>query len=948
MTPKELVKHFKGANWKNEEDVRFFIQTVPVDDLDARILSPLLDVLCNKRLSADTHVHTKRISVFSALASKCEDKGLFLAYVRAIKSGDARVRSLVVSLMPGVNNYDDHPKLCALLKSSSPEVRSTAAEALKAVGGKTVLQVIGKMVEERDFAGRSEAIDLVMPIAGHHAIPVLRAAVAVGKPPEQVKALKYLGDRKFMAKAISTALRAIVPSLEHKSEKIVNQAIVSFSNLAGEDAYFEYIEPFLEAESLNTVKAAVLGLGHFCSHRVVSALERKLRSGPNVIRMEVLTALEHIGNDEVLPALVEALGHKQVAVRNQAGEVLSRLSQARKLDVARVIIWLLHSQNVEVRRMAVEIAQKVKDPTGELWPKLLDFLRDEDWWVRERVMDALVQMAGRQLTPHMIGFLQDSFDVVRRFAVDVIMRLGDPQALGALVNTARDDKDWWTREKAIEAMASLKDERATPYIIDIMRRSPEVQFVCIQTLKDLDARSAAPYVAELLGSEDQDVRYIAVKCLGAFHAKEFVQQIQPLIADTDPHVAKAAREQLMYWQVELAEEYIATRDKAVSFLDKMLITVVEAEADDLILSSDRKPYMKRMGKTTPISNTVLTHDQINAIITPHLSLGQMEALQNLEDVDFSYEVKSEEARFRVNVFQQHSGLGAVYRTIKGELPSLEKLGLPEIVKSFGDLKYGLVIVGGPTGSGKSTTLAALIDYINRTSDRHVISLEDPIEVVHESKKGLVNQREVGTHTKTFSDALRATLREDPDVILVGEMRDLTTIKFAVTAAETGHLVFGTLHTVSADKSVDRLVNVFPAKEQPQVRATLSETLRAVVCQYLIKRADGSGRALASEIMLNTDAVANLIRKGKTYQIPSMVATSRELGMMSMDNELLRLFRAGHISAEDAYMRAADKKEFEEIVGEEAKDQALDRTRENVARSAGGKNTPGTPGSQQGQ
>ncbi|MCP4603223.1 MAG: PilT/PilU family type 4a pilus ATPase, partial [Proteobacteria bacterium] len=283
----------------------------------------------------------------------------------------------------------------------------------------------------------------------------------------------------------------------------------------------------------------------------------------------------------------------------------------------------------------------------------------------------------------------------------------------------------------------------------------------------------------------------------------------------------------------------------------------------------------------------------------------------------SYEIKSEGARFRVNVFQQNSGLGAVFRTIKGELPNLEQLGLPELVKSFGDLKYGLILVGGPTGSGKSTTLAALIDYINRTSDRHVISLEDPIEVVHGSKKGLVNQREVGTHTKTFANALRATLREDPDVILVGELRDLPTISFAVTAAETGHLVFGTLHTVSADKSIDRLINAYPSPEQPQVRTTLAENLRAVVCQYLIKRKDRTGRVLAAEVMLNTDAVANLIRKGKTYQIPSVVATSREQGMQLMDTELIRLYREGAISAEDAYMKANEKNEFEEIVGGES-------------------------------
>jgi twitching motility protein PilT len=225
-----------------------------------------------------------------------------------------------------------------------------------------------------------------------------------------------------------------------------------------------------------------------------------------------------------------------------------------------------------------------------------------------------------------------------------------------------------------------------------------------------------------------------------------------------------------------------------------------------------------------------------------------------------------------------------------------------------------VLVGGPTGSGKSTTLAAIIDYINRTSRRHVISIEDPIEVVHKSETGLVNQREVGVHTPSFDQALRMTLREDPDVILVGEMRDLPTIQFAVTAAETGHLVFGTVHTVSADTSVDRLINAYPPESQEQVRSMLADSLRAVLCQYLIRHKERNERLLAYELMMNNHAIANLIRKGKTFQIPSVIATSKELHMQLMDNSLMDLFKQGKITAEDAYLKASNKADFEEIMG----------------------------------
>ena len=283
------------------------------------------------------------------------------------------------------------------------------------------------------------------------------------------------------------------------------------------------------------------------------------------------------------------------------------------------------------------------------------------------------------------------------------------------------------------------------------------------------------------------------------------------------------------------------------------------------------------------------------------------------------------------MFVQLAGLSAVFRIVKNEIPEIDKLGLPAIVKTFSALKNGLVLVGGPTGSGKSTTLAALVDSINANEARHIVTIEDPIEVVHSTKKSLLNQREVGSHTRSFGNALRSTLREDPDVILVGEMRDYSTIAFAVSAAETGHLVFGTVHTASADTTVDRLVNAFPPAQQPQVRAMLAGSLRAAVCQHLLRRKDGPGRVLAMEVMINNDAVANLIRKGKAFQLPSAIATSRDAGMQSMDQELIRLVREGLVHTEEAFMKSIDKKAFETALAETQKQAAArqvppDRTR----------------------
>jgi twitching motility protein PilT len=291
-----------------------------------------------------------------------------------------------------------------------------------------------------------------------------------------------------------------------------------------------------------------------------------------------------------------------------------------------------------------------------------------------------------------------------------------------------------------------------------------------------------------------------------------------------------------------------------------------------------------------------------------MSDSQRKAYEAQLEVDFSFELR-DVARFRVNAFNQERGAGAVFRTIPSVVLTLEQLEAPKIFKDIADTPRGIVVVTGPTGSGKSTTLAAMVDYVNEKEYGHILTIEDPIEFVHKSKKCLVNQREVGPHTHGFAEALRSALREDPDVILVGEMRDLETIRLALTAAETGHLVFGTLHTSSAAKTVDRIVDVFPAAEKEMVRSMLSESLRSVISQTLLKRKDGNGRVAVHEIMLGTPAIRNLIRENKVAQMYSSIQTGQSLGMQTLDQALVELVRRNVIDSADARAIAVNKDMF---------------------------------------
>jgi len=343
-------------------------------------------------------------------------------------------------------------------------------------------------------------------------------------------------------------------------------------------------------------------------------------------------------------------------------------------------------------------------------------------------------------------------------------------------------------------------------------------------------------------------------------------------------------------------------------ISELLAFVVKNKASDLHLSAGLPPMIRVHGDVRRINLPPLEHKDVHAMVYDIMNDGQRKFYEENLECDFSFEIPNL-ARFRVNAFNQNRGAGGVFRTIPSKVLSLEDLKAPKVFAEIANQPRGVVLVTGPTGSGKSTTLAAMVNHVNENEYGHILTVEDPIEFVHESKKCLMNQREVGPHTLSFANALRSALREDPDIILVGEMRDLETIRLAMTAAETGHLVFGTLHTSSAAKTIDRIIDVFPAEEKEMMRAMLSESLRAVISQTLLKTKDGSSRVAAHEIMVGTPAIRNLIREGKVAQMYSAIQTGAQLGMQTLDQNLQDLVKRNVVSKEEARNKAANKDNF---------------------------------------
>lgn len=347
-------------------------------------------------------------------------------------------------------------------------------------------------------------------------------------------------------------------------------------------------------------------------------------------------------------------------------------------------------------------------------------------------------------------------------------------------------------------------------------------------------------------------------------------------------------------------------------IDALFNIMIENDASDLHLSTGSKPKIRKHGELEELEHEVLTNAVLEDILFELTTEEQKKIFIDKKDLDFAYEIPGV-SRFRANYYQQKFGMGAVFRVIPTKILTINDLNLPEQILKLTDLSRGLVLVTGPTGSGKSTTLAAIIDYINDKRKDHILTVEDPIEFVHQSKGCLVNHREVGSHTESFASALRAALREDPDVILVGEMRDLETIELAITAAETGHLVFGTLHTSSAAKTIDRIIDAFPAGQQSQIRTMLSESLKGVICQQLLKRTDQPGRLAALEILFCKTAIANLIREAKTHQILSIIQTSKAEGMQLMDQAIMDFLMKKMISPEEAHLKSNDKNAFQRFL-----------------------------------
>jgi twitching motility protein PilT len=628
------------------------------------------------------------------------------------------------------------------------------------------------------------------------------------------------------------------------------------------------------------------------------------------VRERVIEALATLPRPrgDVTDMMLERFAQDNASVRAHA---LKAIHQAGQVDPAALqpkLHRLLAEGEDAIRRTAVEILLSTGKPEVVLM-EILQQSRAMVGWLRTRILNTLKTFGDDVLRPA-VSLLEHPDEEVRMQALVLAEHFEDPRLIGPVVKLLVDD-DWWLRITACETLGKLKDERVVPHLVKALA-DPDARWAAIDALGSIGGESALRALVDLLKDDRPEVRMEVLRACARSKDPRMIKLFQRVMeGDSDQEVRTRAAE--MYREVGGVvgrEQTAAVRsDRIDDALDKLLAMARERGASDVHVTVDEPPYIRVGGVIERLDQAPLDAAQCEALITGIIDPVRRRTLDADGEVDFCHAVPGV-GRYRANAFRQRKGMCATFRCIPNIPPTFADLRLPGQLTELLDFHQGLILVTGPAGGGKSTTLAAIINLINETKSDHIITLEDPIEFVHPAKSSLVNQREVGRHTGSFSRALRAALREDPDVIMVGEMRDVETIRMAMTAAETGHLVVATMHTTSAVATVDRLIESFPPEEQSQVRMGLSESLKYVVSQSLAPRADGKGRVAVYEVLKGIMNVGTMIRDHKTFQLPSLMQINRAAGMMTLDQSLEDLLEAGLITPEFAFARAERKETFE--------------------------------------
>jgi twitching motility protein PilT len=651
---------------------------------------------------------------------------------------------------------------------------------------------------------------------------------------------------------------------------------------------------------------------------------KRIAADPDAeIRSTALKLLADKAPEEAVDLIVDHLAYVDYDTQQHLIAALTTVARKRGMAFADRLLPLMASGEASIRTAVIKILLEMDD-RHELVKRYLQFSKSLAGWARDRALDSMKEF-GDDLVEPTIELLSDDDDEVRALALTVAGAFNDPRIIPATIELLSDD-DWWLRICAADTLGQFDDPTAVAALIEALA-DPEARWAAVEALGRIGDISSLPQLSKLLNDPAPEIRIEVLLALPKFKHPKILEALQR-VATSDPHRTVRAR------ALEIAEEVAESSKTSVQDAEKLRAEIHKAEAGtknarlDILLVSTRNQggsdfhlspgapaTMRLAGELVKSKDEPYDAQTVREMVREILTEDQWRRLEEQRQLDFCYYVPGA-GRYRSNVFLDHKGYNGVFRVIPEQPPTISEVGLPGHLGAISSIHQGLVLVCGPSGSGKSTTLAAMVNLLNETRQHHVITLEDPVEFVHPFKNCLINQREIGSDTQSYPRALRAALRENPDVIVIGDLRDNETVSLALTAAETGHLVLGTLSSTTAPKAIDRVISSFPHDEQPQVRAALAESLKFVVAQRLLPLAGSRKRIACFEVLTGTMSVANMIIDDKTYQLPSAMQIGKGQGMRTFDDSLRELVRLGKISAESAYIHASNREEFEGLVSTE--------------------------------
>ncbi len=659
------------------------------------------------------------------------------------------------------------------------------------------------------------------------------------------------------------------------------------------------------------------------TERNLGRWQRLTRATEQGLRERALLVLSEHDAERNIDLLVEALPEVSYTSQQKLTEAIARVARGKGPDFADKILLLMASGESATRSAVIKIILGMEN-RPELIRRYLRFSKTLAGWARDRALESMKSF-GEDLLDPALELLADPEADIRASALTVVGSFGDAKAVPALLPLLKDE-DWWIRVSVAEILGQLKDSRGLPALIAALQ-DREARWAAVEALGRIGDPQALPALAQLLKDPQPEVRIEVLLALRHFNHPKVLEALQR-VAKTDPNRSVRTR------ALEIAEEIVSNKQGLLEdaeglrnaafqthigekepLLHRLLVGTRNQNASDFHLSVGLPPMVRLASELRRVKGSPFTADQTASMLRQILSEAQWSRLEKEQQLDFCYFIPGA-GRYRANVFVDQRGLNAVFRVIPEKPPTIADIGLPSHLAEIATYHQGLVLICGPAGSGKSTTMAALVNLFNETRHDHVITMEEPVEFVHPFKSCLINQREIGKHTGSYARALRAALREDPDVIVIGDLRDNETIAMALTAAETGHIVLATMNSTTAPKAVDGLIASFPTEQQAQIRTSLSDSLRFVLAQRLLPAREKGKLVADFEILKGTMSVAALIRDEKTFQIPSAMQIGRSEGMQTHDEALRELLRHQLITAETAYMAATSKAEFEGLVSEE--------------------------------